>query len=82
MKKKKKQKQKQKKKKKIGGGGHKLMTIFKLLAAKDGKDYSQLFKTSHSAVLADTNPLAQNVRWKGSISTIEKQKLWTNVEVS
>ena len=73
MKKKKKQKQKQKKKKKKknGGGGRTQVN-----------DYIQLFKTSHSAVLADTNPLAQNVRWKGSISTIEKQKLWTNVEVS
>ena len=67
MKKKKKQKQSKKKKKK---------------KKTQVNDYIQLFKTSHSAVLADTNPLAQNVRWKGSISTIEKQKLWTNVEVS
>ena len=70
MKKKKKQKQKKKKKKKKGVGGTQV------------SDYIQLFKTSHSTVLADTNPLAQNVSWKGSILTIEKQKLWTNVEVS
>ena len=72
MKKKKKQKQKKKKKKKKKKG----------VGGTQVNNYIQLFKTSHSTVLADTNPLAQNVSWKGSILTIEKQKLWTNVEVS
>ena len=51
MKKKKKQKQKKKKKKKKKKG----------VGGTQVNNYIQLFKTSHSTVLADTNPLAQNV---------------------